>query len=182
MARKRLFSLFFCLGASSLLMLIGCAKPIIKMPKPLPPIVKQYKHKTIHGNVASMQNTGVYLTEGDVYTILATGSIDIWPSGPRHHDIRPWGHRFIARIGKNSYFTPMITRQHGVTNITRESGKLYLGIRDGKVDPYGRPFNPEYYKDNIGSFSVDIRLLPMHVMMPPIRKTYFLPRRRPQKT
>jgi hypothetical protein len=62
----------------------------------------------------------------------------------------------MARIGKNSYFTPIISTRHGSTNITRESGKLYLGIRDGKVDRYGRPFNPEYYRDNIGSFSVDI--------------------------
>jgi hypothetical protein len=31
-----------------------------------------------------------------------------------------------------------------------------LGLADGKVTRYGEPLNPEYYKDNIGYFSVDI--------------------------
>ena len=37
-----------------------------------------------------------------------------------------------------------------------ESGNLYLGIRDDKVDKYGEPLRPDYYSDNRGSFSVDI--------------------------
>jgi hypothetical protein len=155
MSWQRLFSLFFPAIISSAFMFIGCSKPILKMPKPLPPIVKQYKHKIVHGNVPGMQNTGIYLKKGDIYSILATGSIDTWPTGPRGHDVGPGDGRFIARIGKNIIFHPMVWPIVG-TQTADDSGRLYLGITDGKVNRYGEPYRPEWYKDNIGSFSVDI--------------------------
>jgi len=122
------------------------------MPKPLPPIVKQYRHKTIHGKVPVMQNTGIYLNEGDVYSILATGSISL---GPRSRDVKPWSGLFIARIGKKNYFTRVFGYIAGTMKAS-DSGKLYLGIRDGKMSPYGVPNRPEWYRDNTGSFRVDV--------------------------
>jgi hypothetical protein len=139
-------------------MLTGCSKPpVLKMPKPLPSIVKQYKHKTLLGNVPGMQNTGIYLNQGDLFSILATGSIDIWPLGTRYisHDVRPGHGRFIARIGKNSYFPAVFGDNAGI-HTADNSGKLYLGIADGKVDRYGQPYRPELYEDNYGYFNVDI--------------------------
>ena len=159
MQRQRLYSLFFCSIISSLLMLIGCSKPILKMPKPLPPIVKQYKHITLPAGVPGMRNTRIYMEEGDFYSILATGSIDMWPRGPDYHDVRPeHGWPLMVRVGKekeNIYFAPFYNR-NAFTSHSYESGSVYLGYRSGKVTLYGEPLNPEYYRDDIGSFSVDI--------------------------
>ena len=69
------------------ILLIGCTtKPTLKMPDPLPPIVKEYKHFTLQPMARRSEhnldiaptafikgkatNTGVYLNEGDFYSIL----------------------------------------------------------------------------------------------------------------
>jgi len=130
------------------------------MPESLPPIIKEYKHITLYGNRPGMRNTGIYFNEGDVYSILATGSIDLWPRGApplyKYHDVRPehaWP--FMMRIGNVPYKTPLWLTNAFTTN-SHWRGDLFLGIRDGDVDLYGRPLNPEYYDNNTGSFSVDI--------------------------
>ena len=130
------------------------------MPKSLPPIIKEYKHITLYGDRSGMRNTGIYFNEGDLYSILATGSIDVWPRGApplyKYHDVRPEnGWPLMARVGKNLTFNPLWGSKN-VQTYSTYSGNLYLGIRDGDVDVYGRPLNPKYYDDNIGSFSVDI--------------------------
>lgn len=156
MKREAFLSSLCCLFITSFLMLAGCSKPILKMPKSLPPIIKDYNHVTVYGTHPGMKNAGVYVKEGDLYSILATGSIDTWPKGPRGHDMRPGSGRFIARIGKNMYFFPILFGDNAATNIAQHSGNLYLGLADGNVTRHGEPVNPEYYKDNIGYFSVDI--------------------------
>ena len=64
------------------LTLLGCATSNIQLPKPLPPIVKEYKQVTVVGGRPGMKNTGVYLRPGAVYSILATGQIDFWTVRP----------------------------------------------------------------------------------------------------
>jgi hypothetical protein len=150
---KRLFPVFCFSIISFLLMLTACSKPILKMPKPLPPIVQQYKHKTIHGNIPGMQGTGVYLNEGDFYSILATGRINL---GLGRDDFGPWSGWFTARIGKNYHFPAIVGGYYASTHTALDSGKLYLGIVDGRVTNYGEPRYPQWYRDNSGSFSVDI--------------------------
>ena len=55
----------------SILMLFGCATPpVLKMPKNLPPIVKEYKHVTISWHRTEYVNTGIYLHEGDFLSIF----------------------------------------------------------------------------------------------------------------
>jgi uncharacterized caspase-like protein len=54
------------------------------------------------------------------------------------------------------YFKPTYYTNASGVLASHYSGNLYLGIRDGDVDPYGEPLNPEYYDRNEGSFSVDI--------------------------
>jgi hypothetical protein len=156
----RFLSSFLYLLISSFLVITGCSKPILKMPKPLPPIIKEYKHITLYGNRPGMRNTGIYFNEGDVYSILATGSIDVWPRGApplyKYHDVRPEnGWPLMARFGKNLTFNPL-WGSNSVHTYSTYSENLYLGIKDGDVDVYGRPLNPKYYDDNTGSFSVDI--------------------------
>jgi hypothetical protein len=156
----RFLSSFLYLLISSFLVITGCSKPILKMPKPLPPIIKEYKHITLYGNRPGMRNTGIYFNEGDVYSILATGSIDVWSRGApplyKYHDVRPEnGWPLMARFGKNLTFNPL-WGSNSVHTYSTYSENLYLGIKDGDVDVYGRPLNPKYYDDNTGSFSVDI--------------------------
>jgi len=149
---------FLCLFFISVILLsIGCSKPILKMPEPIPPIVKQYKHTTVRGNIPWMQNTGVHLEKGDAYTLFARGEIDAWPSNPdKKRGLVFPGHRTIARIGNNPYFRLYHWAFTGEPKIAYDSGKLHLGITDGKRDRYGKPLNPDYFKSNTGSIGVDI--------------------------
>ncbi len=152
------------------LTLLGCAKPNIQMPEPLPPIVKEYKHVSIVGGNPGMKNTGIYIMPGDVYTLLATGSIDYWtsmgmaysavrkaPPGFKYHDVRPeLGWPLMVRIGDFPAFNPFYSR-NGISQGTRnQSGHLYLGYRSGRMTSAGEPRNPDEYRDDKGSFSVDI--------------------------
>ena len=150
----RFLSSFCYLLISSFLVITGCSKPILKMPKPLPPIIKEYKHITLYGNRPGMRNTGIYFNEGDVYSILATGSIDVWPRGApplyKYHDVRPEnGWPLMARFGKNLTFNPL-WGSNSVHTYSTYSENLYLGIKDGDVDVYGSPLNPKYYDEILG--------------------------------
>jgi hypothetical protein len=140
-------------------MLIGCVSaPNLKMPESLPPIVKTYKHFTLYGGNAGMKKTGVYLSEGDMYSILATGSIDYCPGrGCGYNDVRPEdGWPLMARVGKGYFYRPLYRGMNASTDITQDSGDLYLGYRSGDIYPSGEPKNPDHYVYDVGSFSVDI--------------------------
>ena len=58
------------------IILSGCSKPIVKMPPTQPSIVKNYKHLYIIDS-KSLKDSGIYITEGDLYTILVSGMISI---------------------------------------------------------------------------------------------------------
>ncbi len=65
-----------------MLVILGCAtEPVVKMPESLPSSVKSYKHFTLWAGSPGMKRTGVYLNKRDVYTIMATGSMDHCPRG-----------------------------------------------------------------------------------------------------
>jgi len=161
MKRKNILSLTSLFFVYWFLMLTGCATPILKMPEQLPLIVKEYKHITLYGNRPGMVNTDIYLNKGDTYSILALGSVDLWassraPAGFKYHNVTPdLGWPLMSRIGKNHYLRPLDYSLYG-TLMAYDSGKLWLGIKDGKVDSYGSSRNPLYYEDNSGYFSVDI--------------------------
>jgi len=111
----RLLFLVFCPTVPCLLTAIGCSKPILKMPKALPPIVKQYKHMTLTP-APGMRNTGIYLNKGDLYSILATGSIDMGPRGPGYRVVRPehswhsWRESERRLVISSHCFMPMLLR------------------------------------------------------------------------
>ena len=88
--------IFLCLFTT------GCATPVLKRPEHLPPIVKEYKTATIFGNMPYMQSTGVYLEEGDYYSLFGKGEIQLWPSNPTY--IAKPGLRTIGTIGRGFYF------------------------------------------------------------------------------
>jgi len=154
------FPSWFCyLIICSLLITLGCSTaPNLKMPKSLPPIVKEYKHITFRGNHPDMVQTGIYLDKGDMYSILATGSIDLGPrQGGSRNLVRPEEGRLFLKIGNHRIFHPLYN-SNGSTVKAIYSGELYLGLRDGFVDDYGKPRNPEWYYNNTGAFSADIIL------------------------
>jgi len=124
------------------------------MPERLPTIVREYKHTTLSGSHPGMVNTGIYVKEDALYSILATGSINMSINYP---DVRPeHGWPLMARIGKNFTFNPLWRNLNGNITYASHSGNLYLGIKKGDVDKYGEPFNPDWYRWNVGCFSVDI--------------------------
>jgi hypothetical protein len=120
------------------LTIFGCSTtPVLEMPERLPPIVKVYKHFTIHGYQGGDKNTEIYLNKGDIYSVLATGEIGFssWSSREPIFGL-------IARIGENPYFAP-VKRGSGLTSISNHSGDLYLAISHG-------------WRGSSGSFSVDV--------------------------
>ena len=140
----------------------GCASRNIPLDsgQPLPPIVKAYKHVNLQAKHVGLRNTGIRLEVEDLVTILASGSLDYCPQGRcNYHNVRPeLGWPLIARIGKEStIFQPInVGKNSGTFNSFYKAGDLYLGYRTGKIDYDGRPLNPEYYRDDSGSFSVDV--------------------------
>ncbi len=153
-----LSGIFLCAAA---LLAASCAPSLVEQSRPLPGIVKEFKHFTLYGNRSGMLDTGIYLEKGALYTVMATGSIDLWPSvygapaGFQYHDVRPKdGWALMARFGDQFAFRPLFNGRSGNILNAYQSGSLHLGLRDGPLDIYGNPKHPEYYNKNNGSFSV----------------------------
>jgi uncharacterized caspase-like protein len=148
---KRILLIFFSLGISFIF--TACASQVIKMPKDLPNVVKQYKSAIVRGDNPSMFNTGVHVKEGDQITFVAKGEITFWPqkamsTGPSGPD-----YKLLYRTGKKApisrYFGDSLFR-------VWQEGDIYLGFDDGGMTNSGVAKNPEYYRDNKGYFVVDI--------------------------
>ncbi len=142
----------------------GCASPNIPLDpkKPLPAIIKTYKHLTLSGGQIGMQKIGVFIEQNDLYTIMATGRIDFCPGGNCGlHNIRPeLGWPLIARIGSGGqFFMPLAREQNSGSTKSLLSGELFIGYQNQtgeQTKMNGEPYYPEYYRDDMGSFSVDI--------------------------
>ena len=151
---------FICLVFLNAFIIQGCGKPNIQIQKPLPPFIREYKHVRVYGGVAGMKDTGIQIQSEDAYTLMATGKIDFWPRAPsdyKWHNVRPeLGWPLMLRIVDNFKLHPLGRGKNGVTLVSRESGKLYLGYKSGKVDHSGKPLKPGQYRDDRGAFDVDI--------------------------
>jgi hypothetical protein len=152
---------FLLLFLFSLLMMTGCGGggPNIKIPQPLAPAIREHRHVTIRGGKPGMQNTGVSLQSGDMYSIFATGRIDYAPRAGltfRYHNVRPeLGWPLMLRVGGHGRFSPFFGR-NGMTTQSYKSGNLYAGYKSGPADSSGKPLNPEEYLDDQGAFQIDI--------------------------
>lgn len=139
-----------------LISLSGCATtatPVIKMAKPTPDIIKEYKSVVIWARNPGMVDTGVEIKKGDYVTILAEGEINIWPGREGEGFIKePYG-GLLFRIGKDSF----VVRYFGDELIPVDSeGHLYLGYVGSSIDKFGEPKNSADYRDDVGYFVVDI--------------------------
>jgi len=141
------FFLCFCL------IFAGCTSHVIKMPKALPDIVRQYKTITVHGDRPGMVTTGVRVNRGDRITFVGKGVITYFP--PKGLSAGPADAKLLIRIGETSPANRFYGFLSGVY-AAAEDGDIYLGFEDGGFHPTGEAKNPEYYRDNIGYFVVDI--------------------------
>jgi hypothetical protein len=143
--------------------LISCSSSNIQIDKgaPLPSVVKTYKHVGVPGGRSGMIDTGVYVNMSDSVSILATGSINYCPQPycpNTYQNVTPdLGWPLIARVGDEDahYFRPLVRRSNS-GHFSHRQGKLYLGYKTGGLKYNGEPLNPEYYRNDIGGFSVDI--------------------------
>jgi hypothetical protein len=143
-----------------MLLILGCAtEPVVKMPDSLPSSIKSYKQFTLWAGNPGMKPTGVHLDELDVCTILATGTMDhCTRGGCTYRDVRPeHGWPLVLRYGKASTaISALPPGSGGATQRALYSGELYLGYRSGELYPSGDPRNPEWYRDDAGSYSITI--------------------------
>jgi hypothetical protein len=147
------------IAALMMLLVLGCAtEPAVKMPDSLPSGIKSYKQFTLWAGNPGMKRTGVYFDKRDVYTIMATGSMDHCSRGGcTARDARPeHGWPLVSKIGDGNYFSTLPRGDGGVTLTALDSGELYFGYRSGELHPSGEPKNPEWYRDDAGSYSITI--------------------------
>jgi hypothetical protein len=101
------------------------------MPERLPPIIKEYKYIVIYGITENQGiNTGIYLNEGETYSVLTRGGLLVDGFGflRLNEELS-----FEARIGQDPYFTPLSGTYYGLngtTKIADSEGNLYLGLSD----------------------------------------------------
>lgn len=69
------FIIFWPLFLLFLFLLNGCATPVIKMSKPLPDIVKEYKMFKLDATSLEYLKSGIQVVNGDFITIMAKGTI-----------------------------------------------------------------------------------------------------------
>lgn len=95
---------FYLLGIC--LVLAGCATstPVIKMPKVLPDIIKQYKTTTVYGNRSGMYSSRVHVKEVDLVTFIAKGEISYWPRMGRINGSSTPDHRLLYLLGEEPRF------------------------------------------------------------------------------
>jgi hypothetical protein len=98
---------------------------VLKMPKPLPNIVKSYKSVFVDFRDPEMRNSGVRVKRGDYITIFANGIINITTYAIFYS---PWGPKslLIYQLGKNDS-----TREYNGPDLIeiREDESIYLGFK-----------------------------------------------------
>jgi hypothetical protein len=126
--------------------------PVIKIPLPLPVVIKDYKSVTVKAGRPGMHNAGLQVRQGDFVTILPDGAINVWPEkgkdflyGPKRALLFRLGNREFAR----NYTGPEVIE-------IPEDGNIYLGYEGSFTFLSGDAIKPEYYRDDTGAYNVDI--------------------------
>ena len=124
---KREMGFLFGIALALALLLIPmkvATSSVIKMPKPLPDIVKSYKSVYVHAGRPGMKHTGVQVKQGDYITILAKGTINSYR----------WAvSGYTNSWGPKSILTYQLAEKGSVRQYTgpelieiREDGSIYL--------------------------------------------------------
>jgi len=96
---------------------------------------------------------------GDEVLLFAAGKVTTWPKSPHHRNFPP-AHLLFLKIGQNQY-RKTFGDDDAASFISHETGKLKLTVGDW---PHEKEYNPvihrEWYRDNTGSFTVDVYVIP----------------------
>ena len=115
--------------------------PVVKMPQPLPFIVKSYKSVFVDAGRPDMKNSGVQVKQGDYITILAKGTINL--GSATLGDKMPkdlLSYKLSEKDFERRYTGPELIE-------IRETGSIYLSYGERHILP------PSFHK---GLFYVDI--------------------------
>ncbi|MGZ3559288.1 MAG: caspase family protein, partial [Thermodesulfobacteriota bacterium] len=131
--RGELGVLFGLAAAMAILFVHGddAISSVLKMPKPLPDIIKSYKSVYVHAGRPGMNNTGVQVKQGDYITILAKGIIDI-TTGSTLRGAFAYGpkvllsYKFSEGDVPRRYQGPEIIAVYPGFLANKESGNIYL--------------------------------------------------------
>ena len=122
-------SVFWCFLIFYVLMAAGCA-PVytVKRYGTPPPTVKEFVFVELQGTEPEMVNSGIYIDEGEPYSIVASGFL--MSEGHQYFYLNE-GFLLEARIGQGPYFTPLSGTYYslnGTTRIAHANGNLYLAL------------------------------------------------------
>jgi hypothetical protein len=106
---------------------------VIKMSKPLPDIVKNYKSVKIRAGSSGVNHTGLKVNRGDYITILAKGTINVWPAKGKEYAFGPKA-LLVFLLGDNDY---PVRRYKGPELMeVKEDGGIYLGYHGSELSSY----------------------------------------------
>ena len=149
---KRELGFLFGLGVAMAILFVhgdDAISSVLKMPSPLPDIVKSYKSVSVHAGRPGMTNTGVQVKQGDSIIILAKGKMDSKQGVLGSGTVKSWGpkstllYKLAEKDSVRQYNGPELIE-------IREDGSIYLS--------YERMLGI-YSMNLIGFFDVDIIVL-----------------------
>ena len=132
-------------------MAVGCAPfYTLKEPESLPPTVKEAMVVELSGTELEMVNSGIYLNEGELYSIVAAGFVNWYSQRIELNDpyVLDLGIFLEIRIGQAPYFNPLRGTYYslnGTTRIAHANGSLYLALNNLR---FGN------FRDAVGDFDV----------------------------
>ena len=149
--KKPILFIRICIFIS--LLISGCATaPLKNQPQQIMQNFKYYDRITVYGSNPPWTKTNITAEKGDIIIFLASGEVSVSPNRPK---FSAW-QGLVFRIGKNMFPQP-IYRSYVETFdfavIAQESGKLELAVPDWRNH---EKINADWYKNNTGSFVVDI--------------------------
>jgi len=110
-------------------MAAGCASVhTLKRYGTLPPTVKEAMVVKVYGSKGEMVNSGIYLNEGEPYSIVAAAGLS---RGTYYFSFFDEAFLLEARIGQEPPYTPLSGTHYtlnGTTRIAHANGNLYLAL------------------------------------------------------
>jgi hypothetical protein len=121
--------IFWCLLVFYVLMAVGCASvDTLKKYGTLPPTVKEAMFIKLLGTESEMIDSGIYLNEGEPYSIVAAAGLS---RATPYISFFDQVLLLEARIGQEPCFTPLSGTHYnlnGTTRIAHANGNLYLAL------------------------------------------------------
>jgi hypothetical protein len=112
------------------------------MPEALPDIVKEHKSLKLYGFKTGLLDTGIYLKDGDFFTIMARGELSYQNSAKKIEISFP-EEKLYWQIGENGRPRPYVFDISRNNPNVNESGHLFLGLFLSPKGLYGGSFNVE---------------------------------------